>query len=715
MPAESVGWVTLQVAAALAKWRSRANAVRYCRCLSSMIRNHTGRHHSEQRGRAYLAGGGARSFAGTEDTIVAEDANNGPGFVPPGVDTISLLAAGFFPTHAPRPTHRRTLPPPSRPWNAAARRRCIPTSPPSRRRRRSRITSPRFARHRGRRPACPRSPARSGSRCRRWVSGKTMRAFLQVNQKDGFDCQSCAWPAPDGKRHRFEFCENGAKAIADEGMNRIIGADFFAEWSVEALAAQSDQWLNAQGRLSEPLLLREGCAHYEPISWDDAFDLIGQELRALPSPDHAAFYTSGRASNEAAFLYQLFVRQFGTNNLPDCSNMCHESSGTALTESYGIGKGTVTLEDFEHTDLILIVGQNPGTNHPRMLTSLEHAKQHGARIIAINPLAEPGFLRFTDPNPDEYATPDPLRGGHPRTGEAAGGPSSSGADQRRHRAAQGADEGADRGGRIAGRRTRPRLHPRSHRRIPRALCRPPGNGVARHRRGLRHLAGDDRAGGVDDRAVEADDRLLGDGPDPAQGRGRHHPHAGEPAAPGRPHGAAGRRHRLRAGALQRAGRPHHGHLGAAHRTVPRRAGPRVRLRLAAPSRPRHGGHDLGDARGRDQRVRLAGRQFPLGDAGHGLHRGGAAAVRAHGSHRHQAQPVAPGHRQTSPDPAVPRPVGEGSGRVPHGGGCDGGHQPFSRALPAGLTGPQERSVHHRGDRRRDAGQPVPAGLGGHGG
>ena len=232
-----------------------------------------------------------------------------------------------------------------------------------------------------------------------------MQTFLAVNQKSGFDCQSCAWPSPDGKRHRFEFCENGAKAIADEGMNRVIGGEFFAEWSIDALAGQSDHWLNAQGRLAEPMLRREGCAHYEPISWDEAFDLIGRELRQLESPGGAAFYTSGRASNEAAFLYQLFARQFGTNNLPDCSNMCHESSGTALMESLGIGKGSVTLSDFEQTDLILIVGQNPGTNHPRMLTSLEHAKKHGARIIAINPLPEPGFLRFTDPNPDEYKTP----------------------------------------------------------------------------------------------------------------------------------------------------------------------------------------------------------------------------------------------------------------------------------------------------------------------
>jgi molybdopterin-dependent oxidoreductase alpha subunit len=233
----------------------------------------------------------------------------------------------------------------------------------------------------------------------------TLSAFLRVNQKTGFDCQSCAWPAPDGKRHRFEFCENGAKAIASEGTHRRIGAEFFRQWSVEALAAQSDAWLERQGRLAEPLIRRPGGAHYEPIAWEEAFRVIAGELNALRSPDGAAFYTSGRASNEAAFLYQLFARDFGTNNLPDCSNMCHESSGTALTESLGIGKGTVTLEDFERTDLIILIGQNPGTNHPRMLTSLEHAKRNGATIIAINPLPETGLLRFTDPNPEEYPTP----------------------------------------------------------------------------------------------------------------------------------------------------------------------------------------------------------------------------------------------------------------------------------------------------------------------
>jgi molybdopterin-dependent oxidoreductase alpha subunit len=229
------------------------------------------------------------------------------------------------------------------------------------------------------------------------------KLLLEVNQKDGFDCQSCAWPSPDGERHVFEFCENGAKAVADEATTKRIGCDFFAAHSVAELAAQSDHWLNAQGRLVEPLVLRPGATQYAPIGWEEAFALIAAELRALPSPDAAAFYTSGRTSNEAAFLWQLFARQFGTNNLPDCSNMCHESSGAALSESIGIGKGTVKLEDFEQADAIFVIGQNPGTNHPRMLTTLEAAKRRGATIVAINPLPEIGTERFK--NPQDFLNP----------------------------------------------------------------------------------------------------------------------------------------------------------------------------------------------------------------------------------------------------------------------------------------------------------------------
>ncbi len=222
-------------------------------------------------------------------------------------------------------------------------------------------------------------------------------ALTKLNQKGGFDCPSCAWPDPDGHRSSFEFCENGAKAVASETTAKRIGRAFFEEHSVSELADQSDYWHEQQGRLTEPMVLREGATHYEPIGWDDAFDLIGSELGGLSDPNEAIFYTSGRASNEAAFLYQLFARAFGTNNLPDCSNMCHESSGLALKESIGVGKGTVTLEDLREAELILVIGQNPGTNHPRMLSTLQQAKEKGARIVSINPLREAGLVAFGHP------------------------------------------------------------------------------------------------------------------------------------------------------------------------------------------------------------------------------------------------------------------------------------------------------------------------------
>lgn len=225
---------------------------------------------------------------------------------------------------------------------------------------------------------------------------RTALTLLKVNQKDGFDCPGCAWPESD-HRHTAEFCENGAKAVAEEATLRRVTREFFAEHSVSDLRERSDHWLGQQGRLTEPMLKRSGSDYYQPVSWTEAFSVIGRELRALDSPDEAIFYTSGRTSNEAAFLYQLFVREFGTNNLPDCSNMCHESSGSALNETIGIGKGTVTLEDLHTSDLIIISGQNPGTNHPRMLSALELAKANGATIIAVNPLPEAGLLRFKNP------------------------------------------------------------------------------------------------------------------------------------------------------------------------------------------------------------------------------------------------------------------------------------------------------------------------------
>ncbi|MFD4180889.1 FdhF/YdeP family oxidoreductase, partial [Rhodococcus sp. NPDC058514] len=226
---------------------------------------------------------------------------------------------------------------------------------------------------------------------------RTARTLTRLNQRHGFDCPGCAWPETPGHRRPAEFCENGAKAVAEEATLRHIGPEFFAEHSVAELADKTDYWLGQQGRLAHPMVLREGATHYTPIEWDEAYRLIADHLRALPSPDGAVFYTSGRTSNEAAFLYQLMIRSFGTNNLPDCSNMCHESSGSALTESIGIGKGSVTVPDLEYADLILIAGQNPGTNHPRMLSTLEKAKENGAKIIAVNPLPEAGLRRFKDP------------------------------------------------------------------------------------------------------------------------------------------------------------------------------------------------------------------------------------------------------------------------------------------------------------------------------
>jgi molybdopterin-dependent oxidoreductase alpha subunit len=224
-----------------------------------------------------------------------------------------------------------------------------------------------------------------------------VRTMLKVNQTGGVDCPGCAWPEPDKDRSYFEFCENGAKHVADEATTKRVTPKFFEKWSVAELSQQSDQWLNAQGRLTHPMLLHRDASHYEPVSWDDAFELIAGELNSLNYPDQAVFYTSGRTSNEAAFLYQLFVRQFGTNNLPDCSNMCHESSGTALNETIGVGKGTVTLEDFDKADAIFVIGQNPGTNHPRMLSALEAAKRRGCKLVHINPLPEVGMTRFKHP------------------------------------------------------------------------------------------------------------------------------------------------------------------------------------------------------------------------------------------------------------------------------------------------------------------------------
>jgi len=225
---------------------------------------------------------------------------------------------------------------------------------------------------------------------------KGAKTLLSANQPDGFDCPGCAWP---DRNHAstFEFCENGVKAVAAEATARRVTREFFAQHTVTALADQSDFYLEDQGRLTEPMVYDAGTDKYLPIAWDDAFALVARHLNALPDPNQAMFYTSGRASNEAAFLYQLFVREYGTNNFPDCSNMCHEPSGSAMRPQIGVGKGTVTLADFEQADAIFIFGQNPGTNHPRMLGELRAASKRGAKIVSFNPLRERGLERFADP------------------------------------------------------------------------------------------------------------------------------------------------------------------------------------------------------------------------------------------------------------------------------------------------------------------------------
>lgn len=224
-----------------------------------------------------------------------------------------------------------------------------------------------------------------------------LSTLAKMNQQGGFDCPGCAWPDPDERSSLGEYCENGAKALAEEATERRVDVAFFAKHSVEDISLWDDYEIGKSGRITQPFVLVPDSMHYQPIAWDTAFDLIGSQLKNLNNPDEAIFYTSGRSSNEAAFLYGLLARQIGTNNMPDCSNMCHESSGVALKETLGIGKGSVTLEDFPQAEVIVIIGQNPGTNHPRMLSALEKCKQKGGKIIVINPLAEAGLVRFKNP------------------------------------------------------------------------------------------------------------------------------------------------------------------------------------------------------------------------------------------------------------------------------------------------------------------------------
>ncbi len=226
---------------------------------------------------------------------------------------------------------------------------------------------------------------------------KSLRTLSHMNQKEGFDCPGCAWPDPEKPSKLGEYCENGAKALAEEATHMRVDEDFFAKHSVEEISQWTDYKIGKSGRLTQPMVLLPGEVHYKPISWEEAFELTAKELQKLNSPDDGIFYTSGRSSNEAAFLYGLFIRAFGTNNMPDCSNMCHESSGVALSETLGIGKGSVKLEDFDKAEVVIVMGQNPGTNHPRMLSALQKCKENGGKVISINPLEEAGLLKFKNP------------------------------------------------------------------------------------------------------------------------------------------------------------------------------------------------------------------------------------------------------------------------------------------------------------------------------
>ena len=452
----------------------------------------------------------------------------------------------------------------------------------------------------------------------------------------GFDCPGCAWPEEHGGRKLAEFCENGAKAVAEEATKRVVDAGLLRP-APGRRTAPPDPSTGCRSRAGSPIRWSCGRAttHYEPIDWDDAYRLIADELRALDRPDEAVFYTSGRTSNEAAFLYQLLVRSFGTNNLPDCSNMCHESSGTALADAIGIGKGSVTVEDLTKADLILIAGQNPGTNHPRMLSVLEKAKANGAKIIAINPLPEAGLIRFKDPQkvhgvvgrrrPDRgRVRPDPAR--------------------RRHGPVRGARPTAPRGRRPrAGHRRRPRLHRRALRRASPTTRPAPAQSTwtpSLEATGLDREQLERRR--ADARRLRAHRRLLGDGPDPAPARGRDHRRDRQRAADARHDRQARRRAVPGARALQRAGRPHDGHLGEDARGVPGRARRPVRHRQPRASTGSTPSTRSGRCATAGPRCSSAmGGNFAVGHPGHRGHRGGAAAVLPDRAGLDEAQPQPP--------------------------------------------------------------------------
>jgi molybdopterin-dependent oxidoreductase alpha subunit len=390
--------------------------------------------------------------------------------------------------------------------------------------------------------------------------GKSVRSLLKVNQPDGFDCPGCAWPDPKDTAIT-EFCENGVKAVTAETTGKRVSHGFFAQHTVTDLLDKTDYWLEQQGRLTEPMAYDPEKDTYVAVSWEEAFRRIAETLNALDSPDEAIFYTSGRTSNEAAFLYQLFVRMFGTNNLPDCSNMCHESSGVAMIESIGIGKGTVVLEDFDKADLILIMGQNPGTNHPRMLTELQKARKRGAEIITLNPLVEKGLESFLHPQHPaamltNRATPisslylQPLIGGDLAALKGI-----------MKWILEFEDEAP---GKV----------------LDHAFIEEHTSNFDDFRKDIESTAWDliEKESGIQrGRPEECSgnlhtfkdrDRLLGDGSHPAQARRPDHPADPQPALPARKYRQAGRRGLPRARTQQRPGRPDHGYPRKTETGVP---------------------------------------------------------------------------------------------------------------------------------------------------
>ena len=498
-------------------------------------------------------------------------------------------------------------------------------------------------------PTAPRAESRRSSRrCRCWrarEAARGLQALARVNQPGGFACPSCAWPEP--REHgAIEFCENGAKAVAHEG-DAPAAHPRAARAHAGRRAARARRPLAGgagQTRRADPAP-RRAPRHFEPIGWDAAFERVGAELRALASPDQAVFYTSGRASNEAAFLWQLFARQLGTNNLPDCSNLCHESSGEGLGDAIGVGKGTVSLEDIEQAGAIFVIGQNPGTNHPRMLTTLAAAKRRGARIVAINPLRERGLVRFAQPQ-------DPRawlgRGGRDR------GSLSAGARGRGRRAAQGHHEGGA-GGRGArpGARARLALPARAHRGLRGAARRSRGAALGRAGGAQRHPAPGHARGGGDLRRRGRRGGLLGDGDHAAPQRRRERAGDPEPAAAARQHRAAGRGALPGARAQQRAGGPH----GRHHRAAAARRSSRGWEPSSASSRPLHPGCDtVGAIRAlRDGEVRVflaLGGNFAVATPDTARHRGRAWPLPARGADRDHAEPHAAGRGPRSAGAAV---------------------------------------------------------------